>query len=109
MLQDGNALQHASEEMKNNEAIVTAAVQQNVAALKYASEEMKNNEPIVMVAVLQDGNALEHASEEMNNNEAIVIAALQLLMIRRYSRDWIRNVFRRWGISARLIDLAFPS
>ena len=37
--------------MKNNEAIVTAAVQQNGLALQYASEEMKGDEQIVLAAV----------------------------------------------------------
>ena len=50
-LQDGLALEHASEEMKASEAIVTAAIQQNR---------------------LVDGHVLAYASEAMNRNEDIV-------------------------------------
>ncbi len=42
-----------------------AAVQQNGGALEHASEEMKNDEVIVMAAVQEKGHALKHASEEM--------------------------------------------
>ena len=83
--QDGLALQYASEQMKNNEAIVMAfgirALQytsdemeniileeQERFAFQHASEEMKNNEGIALAAMPQDGLALQHAAEEMTNN-----------------------------------------
>jgi len=45
--------QHASKEMKSNENVVMAAVQENGFSLQYASEEMKSNEKVVMAAVQQ--------------------------------------------------------
>ena len=48
----------ASEEMKNNENVVLAALQQNGRALYDASEEIKNNENVVLAAVQQNGRAL---------------------------------------------------
>ena len=43
--QDGVALQFASNELKNNERVVTAAAKQDGGrALHYASNELKNNE-----------------------------------------------------------------
>ena len=66
--QDWKAIQYAGEEMKNNEAVVMAALKQSWQALQYASEAMKNNEAIVMAAMKQDSGALEHASEELKNH-----------------------------------------
>ena len=43
----------------------------------YASEELKNNEAIVLTAVTQNGYTLKLASEELKNNEAIVLRALE--------------------------------
>jgi hypothetical protein len=40
-------LEHASEEMKNNAAVVTVTVQQSGLALLHASRDMKNNATIV--------------------------------------------------------------
>ena len=40
-----------------------------ICALEHASEDMKNNAPIVMAAVQQNGFALKDAYQEMKNNE----------------------------------------
>ena len=86
----------ASEEMKNNEAIVMAAtrsillvhslickaivmaaVQQDGGALEHASEGMQNSRSIVMLAVRENGKVFKHASEEMKNDREIVMAAMR--------------------------------
>ena len=46
--QDGDALQFASEELKNDKEFVLKAVSQNGDALKHASEELKNDIEIQM-------------------------------------------------------------
>ena len=63
--------------MKNNEAIVMAAVQRNGIALEHTSEEMTDNEATIMAAVQQNGHALQYASKEMTNDPQIVLAAIQ--------------------------------
>ena len=52
--QDGRALEYASEDLKNNEAVVTAAAQGYWRALEYASEDLKSNEAIVNAVVQQN-------------------------------------------------------
>merc|ERR1712167_316123 len=60
-------LLYASEDMKNKENVVLAAVQQNGQALWRASKDMKNNENVVLAAVQQNGWALQYASKDMKN------------------------------------------
>ena len=69
--QDGRALRHASETLKNDREIVLAAVTQNVDAFEYASETLKNDREIVLAAVTQDGRALLHASETLKNDRTL--------------------------------------
>ena len=63
--------------MRNNEEVVLAAVQQNFHALRFASDEMRNNQVVVLAAIQQNVNALRHASDEMRNNLEVVLAAVQ--------------------------------
>ena len=55
--------------LKNSDAIVTAAVQQDLLAPENASEEIKDLEAIVKAAVTQNGLTLKYASAEMKNND----------------------------------------
>ena len=56
---NGQMLEYASDEMKNNEGVVLAAVEENGIMLSFASEETKRKEDIVAAAVAQDWRALE--------------------------------------------------
>ena len=53
--------------MRNDEAIVLAAVQQNGSALYYASDAMRNNAVVVMAAMQDDARALHGASDDLRN------------------------------------------
>ena len=46
-----------------------AAVTQNGNALQYASDELKNDKDVVLAAVTQNGNALGYASAELRNDK----------------------------------------
>ena len=61
----------------NNIEFVLAAVRQDSEALQYASNKLKNNRKIVLVAVRQDGLALQYASDELKNNREIVLSAVR--------------------------------
>ena len=63
--------------MKNNEAVVTAAVQQNGHALKHTAEELKNNVAIVMAAAQQNERAHKHTAAARKNHAAILVAEFQ--------------------------------
>jgi hypothetical protein len=74
--QDGRALLHASETLKNDREIVLAAVTQNVYAFEYASETLKNDREFVLAAVTQNVYAFEYASETLKNDREFVLAAV---------------------------------
>lgn len=93
---DGMALEHASEQMKNDFSIVEAAVNNTnwslqfaskrmvqrwveicASDLQYASEEMKGDRDVVMAAIRRYGGALQYASEDMKNDRELVLEALQ--------------------------------
>ena len=46
-------------------------------ALQHASEELRNDREVVLAAVKQNGKALELASEELRNDMAVVVEAVQ--------------------------------
>ena len=58
--------------LKNSDAIVTAAVQQDSLAPKNASKEIKDLEAIVKAAMTQNGLPLKYALAEMKNNDRFV-------------------------------------
>ena len=60
----GDAIKHASNELKGDKEVVMAAVAQNGRALEYASDELKENKEVVMVAVARGGRALRWVSHE---------------------------------------------
>ena len=43
---------------------------------------LKNNKAVVLAAVQQSGNALRHASPTLRDNPKIVLAAVQSLVVR---------------------------
>ena len=84
--QFGGALEHASEELKNNREIVMAAVRAKRSdlddsdpqlALEFASDELKKDCEVVMAAVKTHGLALAYASDELRKDHDIVLAAVQ--------------------------------
>ena len=73
----GDALQHASEELKGDRQVVLEAVKQNGHALRHAAEELKRDRGVVMEAVKQSGYALQHASEELKRDRGVVMEAVK--------------------------------
>ena len=76
---DGRALKNFPAQ-KNNPTIVKLAVAQNGQALKHASNELKGDRTIVLAAVSQRGQAwraLSYASPEMKRDREVVTAAVQ--------------------------------
>ena len=64
--------------MKDNAAIVQAAVLQRGGALQYVCEDMKNDPAILLAAFQQMGIKFDGlTAEEMENNESIVHAAVK--------------------------------
>ena len=77
--QGGDAMKHASEELKNDREVILAAVTQYGYALEWASDELKHDEEVVLAAVAQDGGALVCVSEELKNYKELVLAAVTQL------------------------------
>eukprot|EP00971_Amphidinium_carterae_P100066 1978705-Amphidinium_carterae.1 len=68
---DGLALQFASQRLKNQHAILLLAVGKNGMALEFASEQLQNHYRLVLLAVQQNGMALQFASPELRQDAAI--------------------------------------
>ena len=58
----------ATERLRNNEAVVLRAVQQNGEALEHASAALQDNKTVVGAAVKQTGAALKYASERLRRS-----------------------------------------
>jgi len=106
-----SVLQHASDEMRNNEQVVMAAVTENGCALRFASDEMKNNHRVVIAAIKPCESrgtgttsmffseeefhceALDYASDNLKSNEDFLVDALSYngLALRFASEDMRNN------------------
>ena len=75
--QNGWALSHASEELRNDKEVVLTAVKQDGWALEYVSTELKNDKELVLVAVKKDGRVLRFVSEELQNDKEVVMTAVK--------------------------------
>ena len=75
--QNGDALQHASKELREDRDIVMAAVKKNGRALEYASDELKGDRELVMAAVKQDGFSLQYASDALKGEREVVMEAVR--------------------------------
>ena len=73
---NGDALQHASAELRADRDIILAAVTNNAYALRYASPELRSDRAVVMAALARNGQALQHASPELRADRDVVMAAL---------------------------------
>ena len=65
MEQDGLALLHASEGMRDDHEIVLAAVTQNGHALQYASKRLRSDWSIVEIAAATNPDALCYAHDDV--------------------------------------------
>jgi hypothetical protein len=68
---NGNSLEYAIKELKDDEIIVKAAVQQAGGALQYASIRLQNSKEIVSIAVAQWSKAKKYASKKLQNDSDI--------------------------------------
>ena len=72
----GRALKYASESLKNDREIVAAAVVSRGTALEFASNELKSDIEIVSLAIKDDGWAIRYAHSQFRNNQQIALIAL---------------------------------
>ena len=73
---DGRALEHASEELKDDREIVMIAVLDFWPAFQYASERLKGDRKFVIEVVLEKPWALKHASNALKGDQEVVMAAV---------------------------------
>ena len=69
--EDGNVLQHATEEESNDLELVMAAVSNNGNSLAFASKELQDNAQVVMEAMKNNANAFIYASERLRKSDEI--------------------------------------
>ena len=86
------ALEHASEALKGDKEIVTAAVNQNGKSLKHASEVLRADRNIVMAAVVHsDGMPYQFASEALRGDKEIVTAAYVRCFEAKYASEELKS------------------
>ena len=72
------ALEYASPELKSDEQVLAAAVQQSWNALQFTIEPLSpTHRGIMLAAVKQSGMALQYASPELSADEEVVLAAVK--------------------------------
>jgi len=74
---NGQHLQYASEELRDDEEIVLEAVQRDGLAIKYAAKRFVDHKQVVIAAVIRNGYVLEFVSDELRNDREVVCAAVQ--------------------------------
>lgn len=87
---DGNNLEYACEEFKNDKEIVLLALKVNPDAIQFVSQSFKIDKEFFILGVKQNAFLLCYASEIFKNDREIVIAAIR------------RNFYAFWHASERL-------
>jgi len=75
--QCGQALKHASEDLRGDREVVAVAVQQDGLALAFASPALRADQEVVSIAVKQDPLALEHAAPELRADASLALEAVR--------------------------------
>jgi hypothetical protein len=92
-------LQYVSVELKDDDAVVLAAVTTDGLMLEHASTRLKDDRKVVLAAVSNNGLTLEHASTKFKSDKEIVLAAVKnnknaikhaLGNFKRYKDDYIK-------------------
>ena len=73
VVKDGQALRHATDELKADREFILAAVAHGF-ALEHVSAELKADREVVLAAVGQYGPALMHVSDELKADQEVVLA-----------------------------------
>ncbi|MBR3402018.1 MAG: DUF4116 domain-containing protein [Parasporobacterium sp.] len=75
---DPNAIKYCSEELRDNEDIIKAALQEDSEdILSFASDRLRDDYDIVLKAVKVDALNLQYASDRLRDNKDIVLRALK--------------------------------
>ena len=69
--EDGNELQHATEEESNDREFVMAAISNNGNSLAFASKELQDDIQVVKEAMKNNANAFIYASERLRKSDEI--------------------------------------
>jgi hypothetical protein len=72
-----SSLDYASDRLRNDKDAVLAAVKIYGLTLEWVSDRMKDDTDAVLAAVKQDGAALEHASARLQDDKDFVLAAVK--------------------------------
>lgn len=71
----GSALQYASAELRGSRPFIYQCIQEEGGALRYVNDAFKNDREIVLMAVKQFGFHLQYASQALRLDQELVIAA----------------------------------
>ena len=74
---NGDALDYASDELKDNKEVVLEAIRQYGDALEYTSERLQDNKEVVLIASKQNGLSLKYASKILQDYKEIALEAVK--------------------------------
>jgi len=75
--EQGGALLHTSQELRDDREVVLCALRENGSALDFVSEKLKSDREVVLTAVRQNGLSLQFAVEELRGDREVLDAALE--------------------------------
>merc|ERR1712046_305487 len=78
----GDALQHASKELRADREVALEAVKSDGHALQYISEELQGDREIVLEAVKSNGYSVRYASKELKADKEVMLVA-QVLTVKK--------------------------
>ncbi|MFM0417538.1 DUF4116 domain-containing protein [Paraburkholderia aromaticivorans] len=68
-------LKYFDEGVRNNDSVVLQAIKEDGTAIEHASNRIKDSKTMGTIAVRQDGNAFKHLSENLRNDPEIAVFA----------------------------------
>jgi intracellular sulfur oxidation DsrE/DsrF family protein len=105
VMNNGLALQFASEPMRNDKSIVMAAVTNNGLALQFASEPMRNHDGVLIGALINNTDALQYADKLKKNSKFILTLLLDPSIKISYLKHIPDDLKRNIGFIKKLVDI----
>jgi len=73
----GSLLEHASPRLRDSWSVVKVADEEDIAALAYASDRIRSDKKMVLSSVKMWGDTLEFASDALRSDKQVVLAAIR--------------------------------
>src|SRR6202012_1834555 len=107
VLQDGHALNHASEELMNDREIVLAAIEHSVLPLSCLGEEIQKDREIMMIALRKDLGQFLYIKNGLEKDRSFIKQCLKEIECFPFDiRKWRQNVWQPGDKTLRDLQIA---